>query len=190
MSWFAKATPKLKEGFTKTRESIKKNVASVAAYTETETKLLLSEAKRKLWCKRAKVEDPEFTEILTCVASWKASLECQRRCIRRVISNQRLLERSQRRLCRTLTQVPKNGSCGEKSAELSDVVKSRVQMLVPSLNLEKVANEIDSLLSNEYAEITKLRKRYQTGKNKADICVAKMEELGSRQVTESLHNEL
>lgn len=187
MSWFASKTPKLREGLLKSKASIEKGVASVTNYTNTETKLLMSQAKRKIYCSGGKIEDPEFAVILNQVGTWKASLEAQRRCIRRVVNTQRLLEESQRSLCRALLQVPDNSECCKKSAELAAVVESRVQMLVPSDNLRELENQIEKLLSLDYTEILMTTKRYETAKNEADVCMAKMESSGA---TESMNSQL
>jgi len=174
-SWFTRKTPKLREGLLKSKASIEKGVASVTIYTNTETKLLLSQAKRKIYCSGGQVQDPDFAVILKQIGTWKASLEAQRRCIRRVVNTQRLLEESQRSLSSALKQAPDNSECCKKSAELATVVESRVQMLVPSSNLRELANKIENLLSTDYAELSLLRKRYETAKNEADVCMAKME---------------
>jgi len=187
MNWFARKTPKLREGLLKSKASIEKGVASVTNYTNTETKLLVSQAKRKIYCSGGKVEDPEFAVILNQIGTWRSSLEAQRRCIRRVVNTQRLLEESQRSLSTALKQAPDNSECCKKSAELAAVVESRVQMLVPSSNLQELANQIENLLSTDYVEISLLRKRYETAKNEADVCMAKMEGGG---VTERMNTGL
>jgi len=187
MSWLASKTPKLREGLLKSKASIEKGVASVTNYTNAETKLLMSQAKRKIYCTGEKIEDPEFAIILNQIGTWKASLEAQRRCIRRVVNTQRLLEESQRSLCRALVQAPDNSECCKKSAELAAVVESRVQMLVPSNNLQELETQIEQLLSIDYTELLMTRKRYETAKNEADVCMAKMESSGA---TEHMNSEL
>jgi len=187
MSWFASKTPKLREGLLKSKASIEKGVASVTNYTNAETKLLMSQARRKIYCSGAKIEDPEFAVILNQIGMWKASLEAQRTCIRRVVNSQKLLEESQRSLCRALLQSPDNSECCIKSAELAAVVESRVQMLVPSENLQELETQIEELLSIDYTKILMTSKRYETAKNEADVCMAKMESSGA---TEHMNSEL
>jgi len=187
MSWIASRTPKLREGLLKSKASIEKGVASVTNYTNTETKLLMSQAKRRLFCSGEKIEDPEFAVILNQVGTWKASLEAQKRCIRRVVNTQRLLEESQRSFCRALLQAPDNSECCKKSAELAAVVESRVQMLVPSTNLQELETQIEELLSTDYTEILMTTKRYETAKNEADVYMAKM---GNTGATEQMNSEL
>jgi len=63
--WLAKKTPKLTESFMRSRATIEKGLASVKSYTSTGSKLLISEAKRRYWCKSGKIEDPEITTIIT-----------------------------------------------------------------------------------------------------------------------------
>lgn len=187
ISWFTSKTPKLREGLIKSKASIEKGVASVTNYTNTEAKLLVSQAKRKIYCPNGKTEDPEFAVILNQVGQWKTTLEAQKRCIRRVVNTQKLLEESQRSLSTALKQVPDNSECCKNSIELATVVESRVQMLVPSDNLRDLANQIEHLLSTDYKEISMLSKRYETAKNEADVCMAKMESGG---VNERLNTEL
>jgi len=172
MSWFA--TPKLKEGLLKSKASLEKGMASVTAFTSTETKLLMSQAKRKIYCPSGKNEDLELTAILKSVDTCKMALENQRSCIRKVINSQRLLEENQKLLCQALKQVTDDNECSKKSSELAAVVESRVQMLVPTDKLQELADQIEKLLSTDYAEILKMRKSFQTAKNEADVQLAKM----------------
>lgn len=178
--------PPLKEGLIKGRDSFERGLNTVSSYTQDETKLLVSRAKRKIYCKSEEIEEPEFTTDLNPVMAWKVMLESQRNCLRRMIRNQRAFEESQLELTSVLNKVPES-SCdfSKKSAELGSVLESQVQRLVPTSSLEELAERVDEILS-KYVELQALKRKYTIAKNEVDVCSAKLESKGD---SERLQNE-
>lgn len=171
----------------KSKVQLGKGLASVSSYTQSETKLLVSMAKRKLYCKSGKIEDPEFKATLELVEKWRTALEMQRGCLRRVIRDQRAFQESQRQLAVALRQVPDNGECSKNYLQFCSEMSTRTESLVVPSLLQELVNQIDGILVKEHAEILTLKKRYQTAKNEADVCTAKIENTEENQ---QLHIEL
>jgi len=186
-NWLATKAPVVKEGLKKSKEQLGKGLASVSSYTQSETKLLVSMAKRKLYCKSGKIEDPEFKATLELVEKWRTALELQRTGLRRMIRDQLVFQESQRQLAVALRQVPDNGECSKNYLQFCSELSSRTEKLVAPSALKDLVNQIDCILSKEHAEILTLKKRYQTAKNEADVCAAKIENTEENQ---QLHIEL
>jgi len=186
-NWLTTKAPVVKEGLKKSKVQLGKGLASVSSYTQSETKLLVSMAKRKLYCKSGKIEDPEFTAILELVDKWRTALEMQRGGFRRMIRDQRAYQESQRQLAIALRQVPDNGDCSKNYLQFCSEMTSRTESLVDTSTLQELVNQIDCVLSKEHAEIQALKKKYQTAKNEADVCAAKIENTEDNQ---HLHIEL
>jgi len=186
-SWLTAKAPTVKVGFLKSKVSFEKGLASVGTFTKEETKLLMSKAKRRLYCKNDKMEDPEFIATLQLVEKWRVALEAQRSCFQRAIKHQNIFMDSQRQLGFALQQVPERGVCRKQYLELGVALQSRAGSLVPAVTLEKLANQVDELLKGEYAEIQMLKKKYQIAKNDADVCAAKIENNAENQ---QLHIEM
>jgi len=178
--------PSLQEGLMKGKVSFEKSLNSVSSFTQDETKLLMSIAKRKMYCNSEGSEDPVFTAMLSSVLSWKVMLESQRNCLNRLITNQRLFEESQHEFASVLKNVP-TSSCeySKNSAELGSVLESQVQKLTPTASLEELAQQIDKILLN-YVELQALKRKYTTAKNDVDVCAAKLE---SKDYSEKLRAE-
>lgn len=181
----AKAPP-LQESLMKGKVSFEKGLNSVSSYTQDETKLLMSMAKRKIYCNSEELEDPVFTAMLNSVLSWKLMLESQKNCLNRMITDQRVFEESQHEFASVLKTVP-TSSCdySKKSAELGSVLESQVQKLVPTESLEELAQQIEKILLN-YVELQVLKRKYTTAKNNVDVCAAKVE---SKADSEKLRTE-
>jgi len=186
-NWLTTKAPVVKEGLKKSKVQLGKGLASVSSYTQSETKLLVSMAKRKLYCKSGKIEDPEFTATLELVDKWRTALEMQRASFRRMIRDQRAYQESQRQLAIALRQVPDNGDCSKSYLQFCSEMSSRAENLVDTSTLQELVNQIDCVLSKEHAEILTLKKKYQTAKNEADVCAAKIENTEDNQ---HLHIEL
>jgi len=167
--------PPLKEGLMKGKVSFEKGLNSVSSYTQDETKLLMSMAKKKIYCNSEEVEDPLFTAELNDVLSWKVLLESQRNCLYRMIRDQRAFEESQHGFTTVLKNVPAS-SCdySKRSAELGSALESQVQRLIPTASLEELANQIDQILL-KYIELQAMKRKYTTAKNDVDVCAAKLE---------------
>lgn len=186
-NWLTTKAPVVKEGLKKSKEQLGKGLATVSSFTQSETKLLVSRAKRKIYCKSGKIEDPEFKATLELVEKWRSALEMQRSGLRRMIRDQLVFQESQRQLAVALRQVPDNGECSKNFLKFSSELSSRTEKLVAPSILQELVNQIDSILSKEHAEILTLKKRYQTAKNEADVCAAKIENTEENQ---QLHIEL
>jgi len=186
-NWLTTKAPVVKEGLKKSKDQLGKGLASVSSFTQSETKLLVSMAKRKIYCKSGKIEDPEFKATLELVEKWRTALEMQRSGLRRMIRDQRAYQESQRQLAVALRQVPDNGECSKNYLQFCSEMTSRSEKLVAPSDLQELVNQIDKILSKEHAEILTLKKRYQTAKNEADVCAAKIENTEENQ---HLHIEL
>jgi len=178
--------PSLQESLMKGKVSFEKGLNSVTSFTQDETKLLMSMAKRKIYCNSEELEDPVFTAMLNSVLSWKLMLESQKNCLNRMITDQRVFEESQHEFASVLKTVP-TSSCdySKKSAELGSVLESQVQKLVPTESLEELAQQIEKILLN-YVELQVLKRKYTTAKNNVDVCAAKVE---SKADSEKLRTE-
>jgi len=170
--------PPLKEGLMKGKETLEKGLTSVSAYTQDETKLLMSKAKRRFYCKSEEIEDPEFVSSLDSVQAWKLVLESQRNSIRRMIKDQKAFEDSQIQLTSALQKVPANCDYSTKSVLLGEAMESRVQGLVPTSGLEELADKIEEILSNEFTDLQAMKRKYTTAKNEVDVCSARLESKG------------
>jgi len=166
------------EGLMKGKETLEKGLISVSAFTQDETKLIVSRAKRKFYCKSEEIEDPEFAVSLDSAQSWKLVLEAQRNSIRRMIRNQKVFEDSQIQLTSALQKVPANCDYSSKSVLLGGVMESRVQALVPTSGLEELADKIEEILSNEFTDLQAMKRKYTTAKNEVDVCSARLENKG------------
>jgi len=178
--------PSLQESLMKGKVSFEKGLNSVTSFTQDETKLLMSMAKRKIYCNSEELEDPVFIAMLNSVLSWKLMLESQRNCLNQMIMNQRAFEESQHEFASVLKNVP-TSSCdySKKSAELGSVLESQVQKLLPTESLEELAQQIETILLN-YVELQVLKRKYTTAKNDVDVCAAKVE---SKAYSEKLRTE-
>jgi len=178
--------PPIKEGLMKGKVSLGKGLNSVSTFTQDETKLLMSKAKRKLYCTSEELEDTEFIANLESVQAWKMVLESQRNCLRRMIRDQKAFQESQLEFTSVLKAVPAT-SCdySKKSVELGSALESQVQNLVPVDSLEELAQQIDDILSN-YVELNSLKRKYTIAKNDVDVSSAKLESNGD---SERLHAE-
>jgi len=170
--------PPLKEGLLKGKVSLGKGLNSVSSFTQDETKLLMSMAKRRLYCKSEELEDPEFVANLNSVQAWKVVLESQRNCLRRMIRDQKAFEESQLEFTSVLKKVPTT-SCdySKNSVVLVSALESQVQKLIPATSLEELARQIDDILSN-YVELQAMKRKYTIAKNDIDVCSAKLESNG------------
>jgi len=167
--------PSFQEGLIKGKVSLEKGLNTVSSFTQDETKLLMSRAKRKIYCNSEELEDPVFTAMLNSVLSWKVMLESQRNCLNRMITNQRVFEESQRELASVLKNVP-TSSCdyNKNSTDLGNILESQAQKLLPTASLEELTRQIENILQN-YVELQVLKRKYTTAKNDVDVCAAKLE---------------
>jgi len=178
--------PSLQEGLMKGKVSFEKGLNSVSSFTQDETKLLMSMAKRKIYCNSEDLEDPVFTAMLNSVLSWKVMLESQKKCLERMITDQRAFEESQHEFASVLKSVPTTSSdYSKKSAELGSVLETQVQKLVPTASFEELAQQIEKILSS-YVELQALKRKYTTAKNDVDVYATKLE---SRAGSEKLRTE-
>lgn len=167
--------PPLKDGLIQGTVSLGKGITSVTSYTQDETKLLVSKAKRKLYCKNDWIEDPKLTATLNSVHAWKAVLDSQKSCLTRMIKHQRAFEESQRQFTKVLQKVPANsGEYSKKSIELGCALESQVLKLVPTNTFEDMARLIDNILS-KYVELAALNRKYITAKIDVDVLTAKLD---------------
>jgi len=167
--------PSLQEGLMKGKISFEKGLNSMSSFTQDETKLLMSMAKRKIYCNSEELEDPVFSAMLNSVLSWKVMLESQRHCLNRMIADKRAFEESQHEFALILKNVP-TSSCdySKKSVELGSVLEKQAQKLVPTASLEELVKEIENILLN-YVELQVLKRKYTTAKNDVDVCAAKLD---------------
>jgi len=186
-NWITSKAPTVNVGILKNRMSLGKGLATVSSFTKEETKLLMSKAKRKLYCKNDKMEDPEFIATLDLVEKWRATLETQRSCLQRAIKHQNAFMDSYRQVGLALGQVPDSSAFSKQYLELGKTLQSRAEDLVQATTLEKLANQVDELLKGEHAEIQVLKRKYQIAKNDADVCAAKIEHNAENQ---QLHIEM
>jgi len=167
--------PPLKEGLIQGSVSLGKGITSVTSFTQDETKLLVSKAKRKLYCKSDWIDDPKLTATLDSVQTWEAVLDSQKNCLTRMIKHRRAFEESQRQLILKLQKVPANsGEYSKKSIELGCALESQVLKLIPTNTFEEMAQQIDKILS-KYVELSALKRKYITAKIDVDVFTAKLE---------------
>merc|ERR1719233_627700 len=139
--------PPLKEGLIQGTVYLGKGITSVTSFTQDETKLLVSKAKRKLYCKNDWIDDPKLTATLDSVQAWESVLDSQKNCLTQMIKHQRAFEESQRQFILKLQKVPANsGEYSKKSIELGCAMES-----------QEMAQQIDEILS-KYVELAALKR--------------------------------
>lgn len=167
--------PPLRDGLMKGTSSLGKGISSVSSFTQGETKLLMSKAKRKLYCRNEWSEDTELTASLDSVKAVKEVLESQRNGLVRMIKDQREFEESQQQFTLVLQRVPANaGGYSVKSITLGTLLQSQVKKLVPTNILQELVEKIDEILS-KYSELQILKRKYTVAKIDVDVWSAKLE---------------
>lgn len=168
--------------FTKTKMTVTESIQTGAqiayktrAAVASETTFRLSQAKRKYYCRSGKIEDPTFLTTLQKLDTWKAALESQSVTLKRVIRDQSRLVESNKEAVLALKKVPNAERCGQTATLLGTTMEKATSGLVNLKQLQTVSETIDSLLRDEYTELTLMKKRYQAAKNEADVVAARIE---------------